>query len=55
MHRLIDWARAEGVQTIIGEILAENTPMLAFVQHLGFSLHHSQDDADIIEARLNLA
>ena len=55
MHRLIDWARAEGVQTIIGEILAENTPMLAFVQHLGFSLRHSHDDADIIEARLTLA
>lgn len=54
MLRLIDWARTEGVQTIIGEVLADNTPMIAFVQHLGFTLHHLPEDSDIIEARLAL-
>jgi acetyltransferase len=48
-------ARAEGVQTIIGEVLADNAPMLAFVQHLGFTLDHLPEDFDIIEARLSLA
>ncbi len=54
MQRLIDWGRAEGVQTIIGDILAENTPMLAFVENLGFTLSHSTTDTDIIQARLSL-
>jgi len=42
------------VQTIIGDILAENTPMLAFVENLGFTLSHSTTDTDIIQARLSL-
>ncbi len=35
MRRLIDWARGHGMQTIVGQVLADNAPMLAFVRHLG--------------------
>ncbi len=54
MRRLIDWARRQGVTELFGEILAENTPMLAFARRLGFALHHLAEDASIVEARLAL-
>ena len=54
MRRLIDWGRAEGVQTITGDILADNSPMLAFVENLGFTLRPAADDTEIIHARLSL-
>jgi len=54
MRRLIDWARARGLGTIIGQVLADNAPMLAFVRHLGFSLHRLPEEPDVVEARLAL-
>jgi acetyltransferase len=54
MHRLIDWARASGMSAVVGQVLAENGPMLAFVRHLGFSLRRMPDEPDVIEARLAL-
>ena len=54
MHRLFDWARRQGMREIIGQILADNTPMLAFVKHLGFTLHRLDGEDDVIEARLAL-
>ncbi|WP_428538799.1 GNAT family N-acetyltransferase [Rhodopila sp.] len=54
MRRLIDWARSRGLQQVVGQILANNHPMLAFVRHLGFSLHRLPDDPEIIEATLGL-
>ena len=38
MQRLIDWARQRGMAEVVGQVLADNQPMLAFVRHLGFSL-----------------
>ena len=37
MQRLIDIARERGVQRLVGQVLAENTPMLHLMQSLGFS------------------
>lgn len=54
MERLIDWARARGVAEIVGQILAENAPMLTFVRHLGFDLHRMHGEEDVVEARLRL-
>ena len=54
MRRLIDWARARGVTEIVGQVLADNAPMLAFVRHLGFSIHRAPDDDGVVEARLTL-
>jgi acetyltransferase len=54
MRRLIDWARGRGVHAIVGLVLADNAPMLAFVRHLGFSLHRMREEPDVVEARLSL-
>jgi acetyltransferase len=54
MRRLIDWGRASGLSEIVGQILADNAPMLAFVRHLGFTLHRLPEEPDVMEARLNL-
>lgn len=55
MRRLLEWARQHGVKDVVGEILAENTPMLDLARHLGFTLHYAPGDAQVIEARLKLA
>lgn len=54
MTRLIDWARAQGLVEIVGQVLAENGPMLAFIRGLGFTIHHLPDEPDVVEARLKL-
>ena len=55
MHRLVAWARSRGVTEIVGQVLADNGPMLAFVRHLGFELRRLEDADDVVEARLTLA
>lgn len=54
MRRLIDWARAKGLPAITGQVLADNAPMLAFVRHLGFSVHRMLEEPDVMEVRLEL-
>lgn len=54
MDRLIAWGRAQGLTEIVGQILADNTPMLSFVRHLGFTVHRMADDPEVMEARLPL-
>jgi acetyltransferase len=55
MQRLIDWARAQGMAEIVGQVLADNAPMLAFVRHLGFTVRRMPGESDVLEARLSLA
>jgi acetyltransferase len=54
MHRLIDWARTRGLREIEGQVLADNQPMLAFIRHMGFSVHRMINDPEVMEARLPL-
>jgi acetyltransferase len=54
MHRLIAWARVRGLSNVIGQVLADNAPMLAFVRHLGFSVRRMPEEPDVMEARLAL-
>lgn len=54
MERLIDWGRSQGLTEIVGQVLAENQPMLGFIRRLGFTIHHLPDEADVVEARLVL-
>jgi len=54
MQRLIDWARTRGLREIVGQVLADNAPMLAFVRHLGFRLKRMPEEPDVVEARLAL-
>lgn len=55
MQRLIDWARAQGMAEIVGQVLADNAPMLAFVRHLGFTVRRMPGESDVLEARLSIA
>ena len=55
MQRLIDWARARGMAAVVGQVLADNAPMLAFVRRLGFSVRRLPEEPDVMEARLDLA
>lgn len=50
MERLFDWARAQGIRRIVGHVLADNQPMLGFVRALGFRLHRSLEEEDLVEA-----
>jgi acetyltransferase len=52
MQRLIDWARTQGLRDIVGQVLADNAPMLAFVRHLGFKLRRMPEEPDVVEAKL---
>ncbi len=52
MQRLLDWAWAHGMRLVVGEILAENTPMLDLARHLGFRLHHVPEDPGVVAAVL---
>jgi acetyltransferase len=54
MRRLIDWARERGLRQIIGQVLADNPPMLAFIRHLGFTVKRMPEEPDVMEVRLDL-
>jgi len=55
MQKLIDWGRAQGMTDIVGQVLADNQPMLGFVRGLGFTVRRVPGESDIVEARLALA
>jgi acetyltransferase len=52
MRAIIAWGKAQGVQEINGQILADNLPMLAFIRRLGFSIERIPGESDVLEARL---
>jgi acetyltransferase len=54
MERLIAWAQDRSVAVIVGQVLADNAPMLAFVRRLGFQVHRMPDEDGVVEARMEL-
>ncbi len=54
LRRIIDIARAEGLQTVTAEVLADNEPMQRLCRKLGFSLQPLTDDPRVFCARLDL-
>src|SRR5277367_3296432 len=54
MQRLIDWARARGMAAVVGQVLADNAPMLAFVRRLGFTVKRMAGEPDVMDVRLVL-
>ncbi len=54
MRRLIDWARGRGMGAIVGQVLADNAPMLAFVRGLGFTVKRMAGEPDVMDVRLVL-
>jgi acetyltransferase len=54
LQRLIDWGRGQGMSEIVGQVLADNQAMLAFVRHLGFTLQRMPGESDVVEAHLRI-
>lgn len=54
MELIIDWARAEHVQRVHSQVLAENGPMLTLCRALGFDVALDPDDISVRRVALNL-
>src|SRR5215471_8348598 len=52
MQMIIEYTRAEGLKTIEGQVLAENTAMLAMCRELGFSISPDPSDPDTCIVKL---
>jgi len=52
MQMIIEYARTEGIGTIEGQVLRENTSMLAMCRQLGFQIAADPDDVGICIAKL---
>lgn len=52
MKHIIRYAKADGIETIHGEVLKENTSMLSVCQALGFQVATSPDDPGIAHVTL---
>lgn len=54
IRELLRWGGTQGIRTVIGQVLADNQPMLSFVRSLGFTLSRSAEDDEVMEARITL-
>jgi acetyltransferase len=54
MQLIIEYARAEGLQSIEGQVLSENTTMLAMCRELGFGIAADPHDPDTCVVKLAL-
>ena len=54
MKTLIDYAGAEGVQSITGTVLSMNTTMLDMARELGFVVRPIAGDASVVEVVLTI-
>src|SRR3954463_14260599 len=55
MRLMIEWARAEGLRVIAGEVLRENVAMLEVCRRLGFDIRPEPDDPEIQIVSLDVA
>jgi acetyltransferase len=54
MQLIIEYARSEGLKTISGDVLQENTTMLEMCRNLGFEIKTDPDDPGICGVKLKL-
>lgn len=54
MQMILEYARAEGVRQVRGEVLSQNTTMLAMCQQLGFTIAPDPENSDIFLVSLTL-
>jgi acetyltransferase len=47
MKLMIEWAKADGIRTVEGQVLRENRTMLDMCTKLGFSIRPDPDDTDL--------
>lgn len=55
MRRLIDYARADGLMSLQGEVLRENERMLTLCRELGFTVTSDPSDPTLLSVRLPIA
>jgi acetyltransferase len=55
MQLLIDYATAEGLKSLKGQVLSENTTMLAMCRELGFNVKADPNDAGTALVSLDLS
>lgn len=55
MLNLMDAAAAAGIETMVGDILSTNAPMLHFMRSLGFAIESTPDGPEIRRASKRLA
>jgi acetyltransferase len=55
MQLIIDYARAEGLHAIEGQVLSDNTTMLAMCRKLGFDIATDAEEPDICVVKLAIA
>jgi acetyltransferase len=55
MRLMIEWAKAEGLHEVEGQVLRENTTMLDMCRSLGFSIRVDPDDPEIRVVTLPIA
>jgi RimJ/RimL family protein N-acetyltransferase len=54
MHRMIEYAQAEGLERVHGQVLAENTTMLMMCYELGFAIGDDPTERDVMVVVLDL-
>ncbi|MDC7786481.1 bifunctional acetate--CoA ligase family protein/GNAT family N-acetyltransferase [Rhodoplanes sp. TEM] len=54
MQRMIDYARAEGLAEVEGQVLRDNTTMLRMCTDLGFRIEHDPEDPGLCKVVLDL-
>ncbi|QQP89737.1 bifunctional acetate--CoA ligase family protein/GNAT family N-acetyltransferase [Skermanella sp. TT6] len=55
MTQIIEYARSRGIGEVFGEVLRENTTMLAMCHELGFTRRENRDEPGVVEVRISLA
>ncbi len=54
MLRLFEWARANGIRRIWGDVLEENTTMIQLAQALGFEREAGAEDPGVVRVAVRL-
>lgn len=55
MTRLIEIARAAGIEELVGDVLTENHRMIEMTRAFGFTIRRDPNDAALVEVRKRLA
>ncbi len=55
MGQMVEWARAEGLKVVEGQVLRENKAMLDMCRHMGFEIISDPDDPDLKIVKLDIA
>jgi acetyltransferase len=54
MQLIIEYARAQGIRSIHGQVLQENTQMLEMCKNLGFQMQSDPQDPSLVVVTLSL-